>query len=57
MAVTNDIGDVNMNYDILTIALVLYYFVMFVFAILYLNDLRCYLLGLGHIKFWGCKNA
>lgn len=38
MAVTNDIGDVNMNYDILTIALVLYYFVMFVFAILFFKD-------------------
>ena len=38
MAVTNDIGDVNMNYDILTIALILYYAVMFVFAILYFND-------------------
>ena len=39
-----------MSYDILTIALILYYAVMFVFAILYLNDWRCYLLGLGHIK-------
>lgn len=29
-----------MNYDILTIALILYYAVMFVFAILYLNDWR-----------------
>lgn len=38
MAVTNDIGDVNMSNDILTIALILYYFVMFVLAILYLND-------------------
>lgn len=46
-----------MNYDILTIALVLYYFVMFVFAILYFKDWRCYLLGLGYIKFGGCKNA
>lgn len=32
------IGDVKMSYDILTIALILYYAVMFVFAILYLND-------------------
>ena len=39
-----------MSYDILTIALILYYAVMFVFAILYLNDWPCYLLGLGNIK-------
>lgn len=35
---SNRIGDVKMSYDIFTIALILYYFVMFVFAILYLND-------------------
>lgn len=29
-----------MNYDILTILLILYYAVMFVFSILYLNDWR-----------------
>ena len=39
-----------MNYDILTIALILYYAVMFVFAILYLNDWRCYSLGLSYTK-------
>ncbi len=41
-----------MSYDILTIALILYYFVMFVFAILYLNDWKSIVnvLGLGHIK-------
>lgn len=38
MAVMNDIGDVNMSNDNLIIALILYYAVMFVFAILYLND-------------------
>jgi hypothetical protein len=32
------LGDVKMSYDILTIALILYCAVMFVFAILYLND-------------------
>lgn len=35
-----------MTDDTLTIALILYYAVMFVFAILYLNDWRCYLFGL-----------
>lgn len=34
----NKIRDLKMNYDILIIALILYYAVMFVFAILYLND-------------------
>lgn len=41
-----------MSYDILIIALILYLAVMFVFAILYLNDWKSIVnvLGLGHIK-------
>lgn len=33
-----NLGDVKMSYDILAIALVLYCFVMFVFAILFFKD-------------------